>query len=262
MSLPDSKILGHAPESDGIEEFDNPLPDWWVGLFFITIVWGVWYGLDYHHFRPTSQAAAYDAEVALAQQTWPELYAAAEQDVSAEALALGEQAYATTCVACHGADLRGGIGVNLIDDEWVHGGSFDAIVTTISDGVGAKGMPAWGPLLGPKKVAAIATYVLSKAGDDAPAAAPGSAPAAPAGPISGAQIFTQHCVACHMADLTGGVGPNLVDDTWIHGGTLADIRSTIETGVPEKGMITWKGILTAPQIEAVAIYIHEAGGGE
>jgi cytochrome c oxidase cbb3-type subunit 3 len=86
--------------------------------------------------------------------------------------------------------------------------------------------------------------------------------AGPADPEAGKAIFTQNCVACHGADLKGGVGPDLTDAVWIHGGTLANITNVITVGVPEKGMLTWGPILGAEKISQVAAYVHAAGGGQ
>lgn len=275
MSKINDELLGHADESDGIEEYDNPLPDWWVGMFILTILWAGYYFIDWHVISPKSQAMLYDKEVAAATEKWPELQRGAAFDDSPETLALGAELFAANCASCHGTNLEGGIGPNLVDDEWVHGGSFADIVGVIESGVAAKGMPAWGPILGPKRIAATASYILSKGGSE-PAAAAEPAPAEPGDQVAvaaagttdgeapeaggsvdeGKRVFTQYCVACHMADMTGGVGPNLVDDEWIHGGELEDIRRIIEVGVPAKGMISWKGTLSEAEIDAVARYVH------
>lgn len=270
MSKPEDRIRGIGPEADGIEEYDNALPDWWVGLFLLTVVWGVIYAVDWHFISQKSQAGLYDQEIAQAKIQWPGLDQKAGQDSSPETLAAGQEVFASTCGSCHGAELRGGIGPSLVDDTWIHGGTFDDIANTITNGVAAKGMPAWGPMLGPKKVAAVASFILSKheggtAAPPADAAAGTPAPeggtvadAAPSDPAKlGEEVFAKNCVVCHNADLTGGVGPNLVDATWIHGGELAQIRTTIENGVPAKGMITWKGVLSDEQIGAVAQYIYD-----
>lgn len=271
MSKNTDRVLGHANESDGIEEYDNPLPDWWLGMFIVCIIWGVGYTVWWHFIAETSQAKLYDEEMAQAALMWPELDRKAEADMSPESLALGEETFGSTCASCHSAALTGGIGPNLIDTEWIHGGTFDDIATTITEGVAAKGMPAWGPILGPKKVAAVTSYILSKNTGEAPAAAPaggadeGAADdavatddgAAPDAPVDGEAVFTANCVACHQADMTGGIGPNLIDEEWIHGGELADIQRTVTEGVPAKGMITWKGVLTDAQIAAVSQYIYD-----
>ena len=71
MSKETNEVLGHADESDGIEEYDNPLPDWWVGLFLFTIVWAVGYAVDYHFISERSQVSAYQAQLAWADEKWP-----------------------------------------------------------------------------------------------------------------------------------------------------------------------------------------------
>jgi cytochrome c oxidase cbb3-type subunit 3 len=263
MSRDTNEIRGHADEADGIEEYDNPLPDWWVGMFWGCIIWGVLYGLEYHFVSGRSQAAAYNEEMAAAAAMWPDLDKAADFDDSAESLALGKEIFASTCVGCHAADMRGGIGPNLVDTAWIHGGSYEEIVKVITEGVPAKGMVAWGPTLGPKKIAALASMILKSNTGEAPAVAATEAPpaeGAPAEPVDpavlGPQVFTTYCVACHTAEMTGGIGPNLIDAEWIHGGELEQIKATITNGVPAKGMISWKGTLTDEQIAAVAAFIY------
>jgi cytochrome c oxidase cbb3-type subunit 3 len=156
------RLLGHADEADGIEEYDNPLPDWWIGLFFFTVVWGIGYAIDYHFLRPTSQADQYLAQMALAEEQWPAGDPAGELDLSTASVQAGATVFAQTCASCHGVDLSGGIGPNLIDEEWIHGGDPEHVVATITDGVSAKGMPAWGPILGPAKVQQVAAYVIAQ----------------------------------------------------------------------------------------------------
>jgi cytochrome c oxidase cbb3-type subunit 3 len=182
---------GHRAEFDGIEEYDNPLPDWWVGLFLVCVVWGIAYAIKFHFISHDSQAGWYEAEVAAAKAQWPDLDKPAGFDSSPETLALGKEAFDTTCASCHNAALTGGIGPNLIDDRWIHGDKFENLTKTITEGIAAKGMPAWGPVLGPKKVAAAASYILSKnEGEKARAkstamgayAEGAAAPAAPAAP--------------------------------------------------------------------------------
>lgn len=190
MSKPErDKLLGHADDNDGIEEYDNPLPDWWVGLFLFTIVFGIGYAVDYHFISKHSQAGYYDAEMAAAAKQWPmkdDLHAKA--DLSETAVAAGAQIFAQNCVACHGAELLGGIGPNLTDGLWIHGGSYDEMRTTITKGVTAKGMLAWGPILGPEKVAQVTAYVYSKGpklGEHASeATAPNAASGAPGAPTA------------------------------------------------------------------------------
>lgn len=158
--IPD-QVLGHADEADGIEEYDNRLPRWWVGLFLFTVAWSPAYAVHYHFIAERSQAGEYDAEIAAAAEKWPQMSAeqAASMVVTDDVIAEGKAIYQTNCVACHGANLEGGIGANLTDQEWIHGGTREEIAAVITNGVAAKGMPGWGPILGPEKVAKVAAFV-------------------------------------------------------------------------------------------------------
>jgi cytochrome c oxidase cbb3-type subunit III len=159
---PRDQVLGHADEADGIEEYDNPLPDWWLGLFWFTIIWALGYTLHYHVIAERSQEKSLAAELAAAEVRWPTSSQSTEFVVTTELAQAGESVYQTNCAACHGANLEGGIGPNLKDGEWVHGGAPEDVVRTINVGVAAKGMPAWGPILGPERVRQAAAYILSR----------------------------------------------------------------------------------------------------
>ena len=154
-------LLGHADDNDGIDEYDNRLPMWWQGLFAITVVWGVGYAIDYHFVSERSQAGSYDAEMLAAAEKWPQQQAqpVAASAVTPEAIAAGKEVYVANCVACHGQQLEGGIGPNLADDEWIHGGELDQIVKTVTEGVPAKGMITWGPILGPEKITQVSAFI-------------------------------------------------------------------------------------------------------
>jgi len=165
VSKPTGQVMGHADEADGIEEFDNPLPDWWMGLFWLTIVWAVLYGGWYHFVGKVSQEKKLAAEIAEAEVKWPKkTLDAASLDVSPAAVSAGKEIYAQNCVGCHGPELKGGIGPNLTDTTWIHGGSKAAILKTITEGVTEKGMPNWGQMIGPDKVAKVAAYVITTNG--------------------------------------------------------------------------------------------------
>lgn len=160
-----NQVLGHADEADGIEEYDNPLPNWWLGLFYFTIVWALVYGVHYHFVAHRSQTRVLAAEMADADRRWPReaaAAAAATVDLSEANVEAGEAVFKANCVACHGAELTGGIGPSLIDTTWIHGGTPEAIQHTITVGVPEKGMLTWGPILGPEKVAQVTAYVVHK----------------------------------------------------------------------------------------------------
>jgi cytochrome c oxidase cbb3-type subunit 3 len=167
VSKDTNRLLGHADEADGIEEYDNPLPDWWVGLFWLTIIWAVGYGLWYHVIADRSQEAYLAEEMAAAEAAWPvqaeaAAQSAAEFTVTAEAVSAGETVFARNCVACHGPTLEGGIGPSFMDEEWIHGGQASDVLRTIVEGVPAKGMVPWQGILSPEQINQVAAYVISK----------------------------------------------------------------------------------------------------
>ena len=164
------RILGHAAEADGIEEYDNRMPNWWLGLFYATVIWAVAYAMHYHFIAHRSQVKALAAETADADRRWPRQAAAAAETtlvMTEEAVEAGEDVFKANCVSCHGEDMRGKIGPNLLDTVWIHGGRPQDILRTISAGVPEKGMITWGPILGSEKVAQVAAYVVHKSREEA-----------------------------------------------------------------------------------------------
>ncbi len=163
MAKETNRLLGHTDEADGIDEYDNPLPDWWLGLYWLTVVWALAYGIHYHFVADRSAEKELAAEMAAAETRWPQQSAdASALTFAADAVSAGESIYTINCVACHGAALEGSIGPSLIDDEWIQGSTPEDIVRTISNGVLDKGMLNWLPLLGPEGVNQVAAYVMSK----------------------------------------------------------------------------------------------------
>jgi cytochrome c oxidase cbb3-type subunit 3 len=159
-------VLGHSDEADGIDEYDNRLPRWWLGILYFTVIWGVGYAVHYHFTGGRSQVGDYETEVAAANERWPAPSADEAMALAntPESIEQGKAVYAQNCIGCHGAELKGGIGPNLTDAEWIHGGSLSAISATIEKGVPEKGMLSWGPILGPQKVAQVAAYVHAQGG--------------------------------------------------------------------------------------------------
>ncbi len=164
MAAEQDQVLGHADEADGIEEYDNKLPTWWLGIFYFSIFFAIAYSIHYHLIAKRSQAGAYAAEIAAAEERWPapEADELAASAMSPESLAAGEEIFKANCVACHGSDMKGGIGPDLTDAEWIHGGELEDITRTVTEGVPEKGMLTWGPILGPEKVSQVAAFVYSK----------------------------------------------------------------------------------------------------
>lgn len=163
MSKETNRVLGHADESDGIEEYDNPLPDWWLGLLWFTVIWAVAYGVHYHFIGNRSQEGRLAGEMQAAEVRWPaEAAAATSFAITPEAVAAGEAIYMQNCVPCHGAALEGGIGAALNDSEWIHGSDPESVIRVIDEGILDKGMLAWGPILGPEKINQVTAYVLAR----------------------------------------------------------------------------------------------------
>lgn len=156
---------------DGIEEYDNPLPRWWLYLFYFTIVFAV----AYSWFYPTlwfyggstgwTQAGQYDQQMAEAAQRWPAPAPGAGADLAAlmsdpTALAAGQKIYGQRCAVCHGKEAEGKIGPNLRDGDWKYGGDAPAVMETIEKGRPG-GMPPWGKILSAEQLQQVAAYVLS-----------------------------------------------------------------------------------------------------
>jgi len=179
--MPNKEQQDHLLEHsyDGIEEFDNPMPRWWVYIFWATIVFSVLYVLNVpgvgigkgrisDYDRAMAAAAAVDAKRRAAEPAGasPEQLTAMTKDPAV--LALGKQAFGQNCAACHRADAGGQIGPNLTDDYWLHGAALEQIHKTVADGVLEKGMPPWGKVLKPAQLDAVVAYVFTLRGTNPP----------------------------------------------------------------------------------------------
>lgn len=158
-------------EYDGIQEYDNRLPRWWLYTLFGTVAFAAIYWSGYHILKSDElPRASYDQQVAATRAKEAERIKAAGT-VTADGLVLlskdakttskGKETFVTYCAPCHKADASGNIGPNLTDDHWIHGGNPDQIYKTVNEGVPLKGMLAWGPQLGPDKVQEVVAYVLT-----------------------------------------------------------------------------------------------------
>ncbi|MBX7117848.1 MAG: c-type cytochrome [Gemmatimonadaceae bacterium] len=192
----EDRLLDHS--YDGIQEYDNPLPRWWLWIFYATIVFvPIYYLVPGDIGAGKGMIARYEAEVAAYKASAPPpaawdaaAFAARAKDPAL--LASGKTVFETNCAACHRADGGGLIGPNLTDDAWIHGGQPAQIHVTVTQGVLAKGMPSWERLLKPEQVDAVIAYVLSlhgtnpKDGKAPEGTADTTAVAAPAAPAPGA----------------------------------------------------------------------------
>lgn len=173
-------LLDH--EYDGIRELDNKLPPWWLYMFYFTIAFGVVY-VGYFQFSDgPSQLEEYNAEMALAEEQKAAFLASSANNVDesnvelladATALANGKEKFETLCIACHAATGGStqnppGVGPNLTDEYWLHGGGIKNVFKTIKYGVPAKGMIAWESQLSPRQMQEVASYILSLQGTNPP----------------------------------------------------------------------------------------------
>jgi cytochrome c oxidase cbb3-type subunit 3 len=169
---PEDPIRPHV--FDGIQEYDKRLPNWWLYTLYLTIAfWVAYWG--YYEWLRFGKDGPQEIAVAMAKIEADKLSVAKVDDAAFWKMSAnpafveaGRATYNTNCVACHLPSLRGkgesavAIGPDLTDTMWIHGGKPTEIHETITKGVLAKGMPAWGPVLGAKKITEITAYILSK----------------------------------------------------------------------------------------------------
>jgi len=249
---------GHVWDED-LTEMNNPLPMWWVWMFILTIVFSLLYlvafpGLgSYEGQFKWSTKGEYDAEVAKANQELGPLYAQftakKPEDLSRDtnAMAVGERLFMNNCAQCHGSDARGSKGFpNLADADWLHGGTPDKIVETLTKGRVGNMPPMAAAVGGADDVKNVANYVLSLSN------APHDSLRAQLGKTKfGA------CAACHGADGKGNQAlgaPNLTDDIWLHGFGEQAIMNMINNGKVNE-MPAQAGKLTEAQVHVLASYV-------
>jgi cytochrome c oxidase cbb3-type subunit 3 len=276
---------GH--EWDGIREYDNPMPRWWVWVFYATIIWGVGYVIAYPAWPLINGAtrglldqntradvvaeikAFDDANAAIKASLVEADLAAIGNDPALVSFAQGAGAavFKTNCAQCHGAGAAGvqSLGYpNLLDDDWLWGGTMEDIHLTVTHGIRNttdpdarySEMPKFGAdaLLEPAQIGQVVEYVLKLSGQDHDAAAA----------VQGMTVFTDNCAACHMEDGTGDRtqgAPNLVDAVWLYGNSREAITESVfyaRFGV----MPDWSQRLSEDEIRAVSFYVHSLGGGE
>ena len=169
----DKLLSGH--EYDGIKELDNQLPKWWLGLFYITIIFSVIYVLRFHVLKTGDlQQAEYQKEMASAAEKYKPSETAALNASNATVLAdeasliAGKAIYDKNCMVCHLSKGEGLVGPNFTDEYWIHGGSMADIFNIIVIGVPAKGMISWKDQLPPVEIQQVSSYILSLQGTNPP----------------------------------------------------------------------------------------------
>ena len=228
------ETTGHVWDED-LKELNNPLPRWWMWLFWITLVFSAVYlflypGLGaYKGSYGWSSTGQYEQESRQADAEFGPVFsrylALDLKSVAADpqARALGQKLFLNYCAQCHGSDAGGGNGFpNLRDNDWLYGGEPETIKTTIMNGRNGV-MPSLGPVVGEAGARNVANYVrsLSRLAHDAKLAALGK------------PTFDTICAACHGAEGKGNQqlgAPNLTDGIWLYGSKVEDIAATVMKG--------------------------------
>ena len=279
------ETTGHS--WDGIEEYNNPLPRWWVWILYACIVWGIWYTIAYPAWPLLTQATqgylGYDNRQAVAAEIQrfddanaeikAQLIAAPLTEIPANdalngyATAAGAAVFKTWCAQCHGSGAAGVQGKgypNLTDNDWLWGGDMEQIYLTINHGIRNttdadarySEMPKFGAdqLLEEAQINEVVEYVLQISGQEHDAALASA----------GATVYADNCAACHMetgeGDRTQGA-PALNDAIWLYGGDRETIHASVY-GARFGVMPAWAGRLSEDEVRAVATYVHSLGGGE
>jgi cytochrome c oxidase cbb3-type subunit 3 len=251
------EVIDHVWDGD-LQERNNPMPRWWLMLFYISIVFCFVYFLLYPGLGRFGGVLAwtgtgqYDAEIAHANDRYGQMYAAfAGREVpdlaqDPKALALGHSLFVNNCTTCHGSDGRGAAGFpNLADDDWLYGGDPATIVQTITQGRQGT-MPPLGAALGDAGMDEVVAYVLTLSGREAPA-----------DKAAAGQARFVMCAACHGADGKGNPAlgaPNLTDDIWLYGGSPETLRKTLAGG--RGGQMPAHEWLGEDKVRLLAAYVY------
>ncbi len=256
-------VTGHKWDGN-LEEYNNPLPRWWLWLFYLTLVFALVYLALYPGlgkipgilgWTPQKQ---YEREIASANATYGPLFAKFAQtpipslSKDPQAVKVGQRLFVNYCAGCHGSDAQGNPGFpNLTDNDWLYGGSAEAIETTILDGRSGV-MPPWGAALGAKGVDQVSAYVRELSGQEADGAQA----------AAGKTLFASYCAACHGANGSGNQAlgaPNLSDRIWLYGGSPSTLRETITKG-RSGHMPAHRDFLGKDKVHVLAAYIYSLSG--
>ena len=260
------QTTGHVWDGD-LAELNNPLPNWWRWLFYLTIAFSLAYLFLYPGLGESKGAwgwtmrGQYDKEKAAADAQFNQAYGdLLKQDVATvakdeRAREAGQHLFLTYCIQCHGSDAKGSASFpNLTDKDWLWGGTGDKIEETIK--LGRTGvMPAKGmkPDMDADQIRDVANYVRSLSGLAADSIRV----------QRGKPLFMQACAACHGAEGKGNVGlaPNLADKTWLYGSAEATIIETISKG-RQNHMPAFGNFIGDAKAHLLAAYVYGLGGGE
>ena len=249
---------GHVWDED-LVELNNPLPKWWLQLFYITIAYAFIYMILFGGLGNIagvlgwSQEGQYEAEVKAASEAQEAIFVRYRQMdndtliADADANATGRRLFANSCAMCHGSDGRGARSFpNLTDNDWLYGDSFETVVQSIANGR-AGAMPVMVAGLDDSAISELVVYVQSMSGVQADA---GMA-------ANGKKNFDMLCVACHGVDGSGNQAlgaPRLNDDTWLYGGEPETIRKTITEG-RNGNMPAHRDLLSEDRRRLIAAYV-------
>lgn len=261
---PTQSDTGHVWDGD-LVELNNPLPRWWLWMFYITVIWGLAYlvlypGLGaFQGVLGWSQEGQYQEErarlTARTDAAYAEFAGQSPRQLAdnSRALAIGHSLFLNNCAQCHGSDARGSRGYpNLANTDWQWGGSPEAIYTSIAQGRHGIMPPQAAAVGDATAVRNVAAYVQSLSGVNHDASAA----------VLGRPIYQQVCAACHGADGKGNTAlgaPNLTDRVWLYGGSQADIMQAISQG-REGVMPAHEDRLTKPQIDLLVAYLLNISG--
>ncbi|WP_417684756.1 cytochrome-c oxidase, cbb3-type subunit III [Pseudidiomarina gelatinasegens] len=277
--IKEGELMDH--EFDGIVEINNPMPRWWMILFWITIVWGFLYlalypglgnfaGLlgwsssnqDVRSLEESKQATEaareagliveYDRQIDQAEEKFGPVFAALsersieELSQDPEAVKIGQRLFIQNCAQCHGSNAMGGKGFpNLTDDDWLYGGTPAAIKQSLI--AGRNGMMPAQSQFNEQQITELATYVISLSGRKVD----------PELAKAGEANFAV-CAACHGQDAKGNQAlgaPNLTDNIWLYGGSQDAIEETLRNG--RNGVMpAWKDILGEDKIHVISSYVY------
>ncbi len=295
------QTTGHVWDGD-LQEFNNPLPIWWIYGLYVTIIFALVYWVVYPswpigkgflpgfntityvnaegkeeswHWNTRAKLLKETQEAVVAQKPYYDKVAGLpyeqitkDPELSSFVVSAGKAVFSENCAACHQAGGQGKVGLfpNLTDDDWLYGGAFDKINETITKGRHGY-MPPFAEALEPDQIDALANYVASLSGLKADAAKA----------AQGKEMFHSQvgaCYYCHGDEAKGrkDIGSaNLTDKVWLwadvpgtndDAGKIAAIKQVIASGLNKGVMPMWEGRLNAEQIKLLTVYVHELGGGK